>query len=91
MFMRGGGKLLAAHVIQILVIVGWVSATMGPLFWGLNKLKLLRISSEDELAGMDLTRHGGFAYAYEDDESHKHGIQLRKVGPNASSTPTTDE
>ncbi|RZB42942.1 ammonium transporter 1 member 1-like [Glycine soja] len=91
LFMRGGGKLLAAHVIQILVIVGWVSATMGPLFWGLNKLKLLRISSEDELAGMDLTRHGGFAYAYEDDESHKHGIQLRKVGPNASSTPTTDE
>jgi len=76
-------------VIQILVIVGWVSATMGPLFWGLNKLKLLRISSEDELAGMDLTRHGGFAYAYEDDE-HKHGIQLRKVEPNGS-TPTTDE
>ncbi|KHN23487.1 Ammonium transporter 1 member 1 [Glycine soja] len=91
LLMGGGGKLLAAHVIQILVIVGWVSATMGPLFWGLNKLKLLRISSEDELAGMDLTRHGGFAYAYEDDESHKHGIQLRKVGPNASSTPTTDE
>ncbi|XP_014511732.1 uncharacterized protein LOC106770435 [Vigna radiata var. radiata] len=56
---------------------------------GLKKLKLLRISSEDELAGMDLTRHGGFAYAYEDDETHKHEIQLRKVEPNAS-TPTTD-
>ncbi|KAG5004024.1 hypothetical protein JHK86_028163 [Glycine max] len=91
LLMGGGGKLLAAHVIQILVIAGWVSATMGPLFWGLNKLKLLRISSEDELAGMDMTRHGGFAYAYEDDETHKHGMQLRRVGPNASSTPTTDE
>ncbi|CAJ1968090.1 unnamed protein product [Sphenostylis stenocarpa] len=88
LFMGGGGRLLAAHVIQILVIVGWVSATMGPLFWGLNKLKLLRISPEDELAGMDLTRHGGFAYAYEDDETHRHGIQLRKVEPNAS-TPNT--
>ena len=90
LFMGGGGRLLAAHLIQILVIVGWVSATMGPLFWLLKKLNLLRISSEDELAGMDMTRHGGFAYAYEDDETQKHGIQLRKVEPN-SSTPTTDE
>ncbi|XP_061358910.1 ammonium transporter 1 member 1 [Gastrolobium bilobum] len=87
LFMGGGGKLLAAHVIQILVITGWVSATMGPLFFVLNKLKLLRISTEDELAGMDLTRHGGFAYDYED-ESHKNGIQLRKIEPNSSSTPT---
>ncbi|KAK7279176.1 hypothetical protein RJT34_24222 [Clitoria ternatea] len=90
LFMGGGGRLLAAHVIQVLVIVGWVSATMGPLFWVLKKMKLLRISAEDELAGMDLTRHGGFAYAYEDDE-HKHGIRLRKIEPNnSSSTPTTD-
>ncbi|KAL5066944.1 hypothetical protein RYX36_017831 [Vicia faba] len=87
LFMGGGGKLLGAHVIQILVIIGWVSATMGPLFFALNKMKLLRISAEDELAGMDLTRHGGFAYAYED-EPHKHGIHLRKVDHNSSSTPT---
>ncbi|XP_057429608.1 ammonium transporter 1 member 1-like [Lotus japonicus] len=90
LFMGGGGKLLGAHVIQILVIIGWVSATMGPLFFILNKMKLLRISTEDELAGMDLTRHGGFAYAYEDDESHKPGIQLRKIEPNSSSTPSAE-
>lgn len=84
LFMGGGGKLLAAHVVQILVISGFVSATMGPLFFILHKLKLLRISADDELAGMDLTRHGGFAYAYHDeDESLKAGagIQLRKVEP----------
>ncbi|OVA02282.1 Ammonium transporter [Macleaya cordata] len=68
LFMGGGGKLLAAHIIQILVIAGWVSATMGPLFFVLNKLKLLRISSEDEMQGMDLTRPGGFAYVYHDDD-----------------------
>ncbi|KAI4338083.1 hypothetical protein L6164_016435 [Bauhinia variegata] len=88
LFMGGGGKLLGAHIIQILVIIGWVSATMGPLFFILHKLKLLRISPEDEMAGMDLTRHGGFAYMYED-ESHKHGIQLRKIEPNGS-TPTSN-
>ncbi|XP_010023793.2 ammonium transporter 1 member 1 [Eucalyptus grandis] len=85
LFMGGGGKLLAAHVIQILVIIGWVSATMGPLFFVLHKLKLLRISAEDEMAGMDLTRHGGFAYVYhDDDESPKNGIQLRKVEPSST-------
>ncbi|XP_051127636.1 ammonium transporter 1 member 1-like [Andrographis paniculata] len=82
LFMGGGGRLLAAHVIQILVITGWVSATMGPLFYILNKMKLLRISEDDELAGMDLTRHGGFAYVYEDDDSNRQGIQMRKVEPS---------
>lgn len=90
LFMGGGGKLLAAHVIQILVIIGWVSATMGPLFFILHKLKLLRISADDEMAGMDLTRHGGFAYVYhDDDDSQKDGIKLRKIEP-AGSTPNSN-
>ncbi|KAL6189356.1 hypothetical protein ACLB2K_040745 [Fragaria x ananassa] len=67
LFMGGGGKLLGANLVQILVIIGWVSATMGPLFFILHKLKLLRISAEDEMAGMDMTRHGGFAYVYHDE------------------------
>ncbi|XP_048236306.1 uncharacterized protein LOC8258661 [Ricinus communis] len=88
-FMGGGGKLLAAQIIQIIVIAGWVTATMAPLFYGLNKLRLLRISSADETAGMDLTRHGGFAYAYhdEDDPSLKPSIMMRRVEPTDESTP----
>ncbi|GFY81458.1 ammonium transporter 1;1 [Actinidia rufa] len=86
LFMGGGGRLLAAHLIQILVIIGWVSATMGPLFFVLHKLNLLRISAEDEMAGMDLTRHGGFAYVYhDDDEPNKNGIQMRKIEPSSQS------
>ncbi|GAV62218.1 Ammonium_transp domain-containing protein [Cephalotus follicularis] len=86
LFMGGGGRLLGAQLIQILVIIGWVSATMGPLFFLLHKLNLLRISAEDEMAGMDLTRHGGFAYTYHDDhdDTQKNGIQLRKIEPNAT-------
>ncbi|ERN12937.1 hypothetical protein AMTR_s00050p00217870 [Amborella trichopoda] len=73
LFMGGGGRLLGAHLVLILAIIGWVSATMGPLFFGLHKLGLLRISAEDEMAGMDLTRHGGFAYVYHDEDSHSGG------------------
>ena len=86
LFMGGGGKLLAAHLIQILVITGWVSITMGPLFFGLHKLKLLRISPADEMAGMDMTRHGGFAYVYHDeDESPANGVQMRRIEPRDTS------
>ncbi|KAG7026127.1 Ammonium transporter 1 member 1, partial [Cucurbita argyrosperma subsp. argyrosperma] len=86
LFMGGGGKLLAAHLIQILVITGWVSITMGPLFFGLHKLKLLRISPADEMAGMDMTRHGGFAYVYHDeDESSANGVQMRRIEPRETS------
>ncbi|KAH7302364.1 hypothetical protein KP509_23G069300 [Ceratopteris richardii] len=67
LFLGGGGKLLAAQIIDILVITGFVSATMGPLFYLLHKMNLLRISAEDELHGLDLTRHGGFAYYHSDD------------------------
>ncbi|KAJ8747227.1 hypothetical protein K2173_017299 [Erythroxylum novogranatense] len=64
LFMGGGGKLLAAHLVQILVILGWVSVTMGPLFYLLRHLNLLRITHEEEMAGLDLTSHGGHAYEY---------------------------
>ncbi|PIM98842.1 Ammonia permease [Handroanthus impetiginosus] len=87
LFMGGGWGLLAAHIIQILVIIGWVSMTMGPLFYVLHKLKLLRISPDDELAGMDLTRHGGFAYAYEDD-SRLHGSPNGRIEVGTINTPS---
>ncbi|GAB2273338.1 Ammonium transporter 1 member 1 [Dionaea muscipula] len=79
LFMGGGGRLLGAQMIQILSIIGWVSVTMGPLFLVLHKLNLLRISSDDEMAGMDQTRHGGFAYAYHDEGGDEISA---KIQPN---------
>jgi Amt family ammonium transporter len=70
LFMGGGGKLLAAQIIEIITIAGWVTATMGPLFFLMHKFKLLRISAEDEMAGMDVTRHGGQAYIHQDGSDH---------------------
>ncbi|XP_024401783.1 ammonium transporter 1 member 3 [Physcomitrium patens] len=70
LFMGGGGKLLAAQIIEILAIFGWVTVTMGPLFFLLKLFNLLRISPEDEMAGLDLTRHGGTAYIHHDGSDH---------------------
>ncbi|XP_061342593.1 uncharacterized protein LOC133288789 [Gastrolobium bilobum] len=90
LLMGGGGRLLAAQVIQILVVIGWVTATMAPLFYVLHKMNLLRISRDEEGAGMDFTRHGGFAYAYhdEDDGSTKNGVfMMGRIEP-ASTSPS---
>ncbi|KAL5213362.1 hypothetical protein ABZP36_024209 [Zizania latifolia] len=62
LFLGGGGRLLAAHIVQILTIVGWVSVTMGTLFYVLHRLGLLRVSSDQETEGMDPTSHGGYGY-----------------------------
>ena len=56
----------------------------GTTFFLLNKMKLFRVSRDDEVAGMDMTRLGGFAYAYhdEDDQSIKHAYMTGKIEPN---------
>ncbi|KAJ8649417.1 hypothetical protein MRB53_002440 [Persea americana] len=75
LFMGGGGRLLAAHVIQILVITGWVSALMGSLFYILHCMGLFRISKEDEMTGMDWTRHG-------DGEAAAANVKRQSQSPN---------
>ncbi|CAB4267822.1 unnamed protein product [Prunus armeniaca] len=88
LLMGGGGKLLAAHLVQIVVIVGFVSLTMGTLFFLLHKLKLLRISSEEEMAGMDVTSHGGLAYVYNEECNNpamlKPGFVVSRTAPPSS-------
>lgn len=63
LFMGGGPKLLGAQIVQVVVIIGWVSFLMGSLFWGLNKLKILRLPEEKERNGVDKTYHESKAAA----------------------------
>ncbi|KAJ7525862.1 hypothetical protein O6H91_17G070600 [Diphasiastrum complanatum] len=85
----GGGRLLAAQIMEILAIVGWVSATMAPLFMVLHKLHLLRISADEEIAGMDLTLHGGCAYYQTDSSQHPLKFQTGNRIGNADASAAT--
>lgn len=49
---------------QIVEILGWVRVTMGPLLCALHKLL---ISNDEEVAGPDISSHGGYAYATQED------------------------
>ncbi|CAA0826607.1 Ammonium transporter 1 member 2 [Striga hermonthica] len=62
LLLGGGWGLIGAQVVELLVVVGWVSLTMGPLFYLLHWLGILRISRDDEVAGLDVSSHGGYAY-----------------------------
>eukprot|EP00775_Hariotina_reticulata_P002904 gene2904-3192_t len=65
LFMGGGGYLFGCQIIGILVITGWVCVLMGILFFALKMLHVLRISPEEEQAGLDVSKHGGSAYNYD--------------------------
>lgn len=55
-------NVLGANVIWVLVVFGWTMGMMYPFFFLLRKLNLLRITREEELAGVDVSKHGGHAY-----------------------------
>ncbi len=57
----GDGRLLASQVIGIISIFAWVFGLMLILFSILKAVKLLRISAEEEQAGLDVSKHGGSA------------------------------
>jgi Amt family ammonium transporter len=64
-FMGGGGHLLACQVVGILVLAAWICVLTGVLFFVLKMLGKLRISPEEEQAGLDVSKHGGSAYNYD--------------------------
>lgn len=57
-----GGKQLAANLVFILAVIGWVTITIGPLFLLLRVFGLLRVDAQHEKLGLDKVEHGGEAY-----------------------------
>ena len=62
---NGGGRLLASQVIGIICIFVWTVGLMFLFFGSFKLLGMLRISAEEEQAGLDVSKHGGSAYNYE--------------------------
>lgn len=69
LLMGGGWGLIGAQLVEVVVIVAWVSLTMGPLFYLLHWIGILRISADEEVAGLDISSHGGYAYNAHEEET----------------------
>lgn len=61
-FFGGGGKLLGANILAVVVIAAWTLILITPLFVVLKAAGILRISAEEEIIGNDVSKHGGVAY-----------------------------
>jgi Amt family ammonium transporter len=68
LYPRSSGRLLAAQLVGIAAIAAWVCFWTGLLFYCLRLARQLRISPEEEQAGLDVSKHGGSAY------NHDHGL-----------------
>ena len=58
LFYGGGLGLLGIQSIGVLSVMLWVSLTMGLVFFLIKKTVGLRVSREEEIAGLDLEEHG---------------------------------
>eukprot|EP00172_Hildenbrandia_rubra_P001325 Plantae.Rhodophyta-Hildenbrandia_rubra.ctg18655.p1 GENE.Plantae.Rhodophyta-Hildenbrandia_rubra.ctg18655~~Plantae.Rhodophyta-Hildenbrandia_rubra.ctg18655.p1 ORF type:complete len:522 (-),score=80.14 Plantae.Rhodophyta-Hildenbrandia_rubra.ctg18655:723-2288(-) len=61
-FFGGGGRLLGVNLAAVCVIAAWTLVMITPFFIIMKLLGLLRISEEEEIAGNDVSKHGGTAY-----------------------------
>jgi len=65
-FMPGTtGELLAAQVVSAIIVIIWVVCCSLILFGTLKWLGIYRVPAEYEVAGLDVSKHGGSAYLSE--------------------------
>ena len=59
----GGLEQLAVQALMLVIILAWVGITTGVLFGVLKATMGLRVSEEEEMAGLDVLEHGLQGYA----------------------------
>merc|ERR1712023_43316 len=57
------GSQLAAQIAFVIAIIVWVGLCSLVMFGLLKVIGILRVSAEDEEAGLDAAEHGGSAYS----------------------------
>ena len=65
-FYGGNGRQLGVQLLAVLVMTVYGAGAAGALFFGMKACKILRVSEEDEIKGLDITHHGGPAYTDDD-------------------------
>jgi Amt family ammonium transporter len=58
----GEGKSIGPQITGLIAIFAWTAVTMAICFGILKVVGLLRVSAEEELAGLDISEHGMKAY-----------------------------
>ncbi|MGM0846822.1 MAG: ammonium transporter [Bacillota bacterium] len=75
LFYGGNLSLLGTQVLGVLAVILWVSISSGAVIYLVNKADSIRVSSEDELAGLDFSEHGATAYELSETVLTSHSNQ----------------
>ncbi|TYS15864.1 ammonium transporter [Rossellomorea vietnamensis] len=75
LFYGGDLSLLGTQAIGVGAVILWVAASSGAVIYLLNKADNIRVSSEDELAGLDFSEHGATAYELSETVLTSHSNQ----------------
>ncbi|KAF0695734.1 Aste57867_13470 [Aphanomyces stellatus] len=81
------GNQLAAQVVYVLAVAGWVGIYCAVLFTALKRLGWLRPTDKTEAEGLDKFEHGGPAYEdgkEGDDEGHDKPTKFHAEGSSVS-------
>ncbi|MEO1064296.1 MAG: ammonium transporter [Actinomycetota bacterium] len=79
LFFGGGGGLLVDQIVGVVAVFAFVCVTAGALFFALKSAGMLRVSPEEEAAGLDVSEHGAPGYG-----------ELAALG-GTTATPTPSE
>lgn len=58
LFLGGGFKLLGIQALGMIAVIAWVAVTMTIVFFAIKHTIGLRVSEEEEIAGLDIKEHG---------------------------------
>jgi Amt family ammonium transporter len=81
LFYGGGASLLITQIIGVISVAAWVTVTMVIIFSVLKYTVGLRVSSINEIEGLDISEHGlASAYADFNITDQLHGIAAHEEG-----------
>ena len=65
LFYGGGFDQLSVQAVMVVIIIAWTAVTAGIAFSIIKKTTGLRVSAEEEIAGLDVSEHGSSGYHME--------------------------
>jgi ammonium transporter, Amt family len=75
LFYGGNVSLLGTQALGAGAVILWVAVSTGAVVYLVNKADSIRVSSEDELAGLDFSEHGSTAYELSETVLTSHSNQ----------------